>query len=114
MKFRPKTLNAGRWHEFSLVSQMANIGSEIERAISWKNKGDTSYSRLAFNRAIGLIDLTMADSKNHGRLFEIARIKEALLDYFLGDNTYCFSDQAWQDYLYNFAYCRAIKKLAVK
>ncbi len=38
MTFQHKNLAAGRWHKISFLKQMANIGSEIERAISWKNK----------------------------------------------------------------------------
>ena len=33
-----RELAAGRWFDFSLVEQMANIGSEIEGAISWRGR----------------------------------------------------------------------------
>ena len=36
-------LAAGRWQQFSLVTQLANIGSEVERAIKWKREGNDEY-----------------------------------------------------------------------
>ena len=39
MTYQHKNLASGHWHELSLIEQMANIGSEVERAIKWRNKG---------------------------------------------------------------------------
>ena len=33
-----QSLASGRWQQLSFVEQMANIGSEVERALSWKEK----------------------------------------------------------------------------
>ena len=41
-------LAAGRWRELSFFEQMANIGSETERSIKWKNKGNTVFIKMAF------------------------------------------------------------------
>ena len=75
-----KQLAAGRWQKFSFLEQMANIGSEAGRAINWKNKGREEYSRLAFERALELLDLTIADPKNKQRLRELLRLREVLAD----------------------------------
>ncbi len=83
---------------FSFVEQMANIGSEIERTISWRAKGRVDYSTRAFERALELLDLTVADPKNRKRLRELLRVREALADYFVFDNSYSSSDEAWQRY----------------
>ena len=64
-------LAAGRWQALSLMEQMANVGSEVERTISWKRKGNRDYERLAFDRALELLDLTIRDTKNRLRLKEI-------------------------------------------
>lgn len=64
-----KQLAAGRWFELSLVEQLANVGSDIERTIQWKKKGDFEYSKEAFLRALELLDLTIADPKNRKRLY---------------------------------------------
>ena len=68
MSYQHKELAAGRWTAFSLMEQMANVGSEVERAISWKDKGNPDYSRQAFYRALELMELTIADEKNKNGL----------------------------------------------
>jgi hypothetical protein len=107
MNFQHKNLAAGRWQKFSLIEQMANVGSEVERAINWKNKDEKS-SQLAFERALELLDLTMADPKNKKRITEIARVRETLCDYFLGGNQYRDSAQNWKNYFYLFGYASAL------
>ena len=77
-----KQLAAGRWFELSLVEQLANVGSEIERTIIWKKK-DINLSNKAFERALELLDLTVADPKNKGRLKEVLRVREVLVDHFV-------------------------------
>lgn len=105
-----KELAAGRWFKLSLVEQLANVGSDIERTIQWRNRGDATMSRAAFDRALELIDLTVADPKNRHRLREILRAREALVDYFVYDNIYGSTDEAWQKYFYNFNYAAALQR----
>ena len=50
MNIQHKQLAGGRWLELTFFEQMANIASEVERTISWKNKNNQEYSRLAFFR----------------------------------------------------------------
>lgn len=99
-----KDLARGRWLEFSFREQMANVGSEIIRAISWKNKNNRAYSQLAFIRGLELLDLTIAAEKNKARLKEIVRLREVLADYFAFDNIYGSNDQLWQNYFLAFNY----------
>jgi len=105
-----KELAAGRWFKLSLLEQMANIGSDVERTISWKNKSDLAYSHQAFERALELIDLTVADPKNKGRRREILRTREALVDHFVCDNEYNSTDESWQNYFYAFNYAAALQR----
>ena len=105
-----KELAAGRWFKLSLLEQMANIGSDVERTISWKNKGDLAYSQQAFERALELIDLTIADPKNKGRRREVLRAREALIDHFMYDNEYGSTDESWQSYFFAFNYAAAIAR----
>ena len=102
MEYRHKNLAAGRWQGLTFFEQMANIGSEVERAIKWKNKGNTEYSRMAFERALELLDLTMDNKKSGSRLKELARVRETLADYFVFENIYGSSDEKWQKYFYVF------------
>jgi hypothetical protein len=104
------SLAAGRWQTFSLLEQLANVGSEVERAINWRNKNNPEYSRLAFLRALELLGLTIADPRNRGRLKEITRLREALLDFFLGDNEFHSTEKSWRSYFYAFAYASALEK----
>ena len=94
-----------RWEELSFFEQMANIGSEIERTINWRGK-NLKYSKIAFERALELIDLTINDKKNHkrGRLKELLRAREVLIDYFCFDNIYQSTDKSWQNYFLAFNY----------
>ncbi|MFH1389765.1 MAG: hypothetical protein ABIH56_03475 [Candidatus Margulisiibacteriota bacterium] len=103
MNYQHKELAAGRWNTLSFMEQMANVGSEIGRTISWRKK-DLEYARLAFERALELLDLTISDIKNTSRLKEITRAREALVDYFVFDNTYCSTDESWQNYFLAFNY----------
>ena len=104
MNFQHKDLAAGRWFEMSLMEQLGNIGSEVGRAINWKNKNNPQNSWKAFVRALELIDLTISDKKNLSRLKEIVRMREVLADFFVGNNLFKSSDILWQKYFQNFAY----------
>jgi len=83
MNFQHQKLASGRWRRLSFFDQMANIGSEVERAISWRNKDNDLYSRKAAERALELLFLTIGDLKNRNRLKELTRLHEVLVDYFL-------------------------------
>jgi len=104
-----KELSDGRWYEMSLVEQMANIGSEILRAIEWKDK-NKNYSILAAERGIELIFLTISDPKNKKRLKEICRLKEIFYDYFFFDNQYKLDKKQWENYFYPFMWYIRNKK----
>lgn len=110
MNFQHQSLAQGRWREFSFFEQMANIGSEVERSIKWKNKGRSDYSNQAFERALELIDLTVADKKNSLRIKELLRLRETLADYLAFDNNYHSTDKNWQNYFYAFTYAARVNK----
>lgn len=97
-----KELAEGRWRRLSFVEAMANIGSEVERAMKWRAKKNPAYAELAFNRALELIDLTLQCTREFPRLKETARMREVLLDYFYGQNEYHSTDQAWSRYFTQF------------
>ena len=104
MNIYHKQLASGRWNELSFFDQMANVGSEVERAIKWKDKASVERARLAFERALELIDLTISDSKNLKRLRELTRAREALVDFFAGKNEYGSTDANWKRYFLGFNY----------
>lgn len=92
----------GRWFTFTLAEQMANIGSEIHRLISWQNRDKIRFN-AAFDRALELIDLTLADPRWHRGYKEIARVREVLCDIYFGDNQYQTTLEAIDAYFFRFA-----------
>ncbi len=106
-----KNLTYEHWFTFTLFEQLANVGTDVARVIYWRDHDDLESSRQAFDRALELLDATIADPKNRNhRLKELLRAREALIDYFLYDNEYCTSDRFWQDYFYQFNYAAAVQK----
>ncbi len=104
MAYQHRDLAAGRWHELSFFEQMANVGAEVGRTISWKNKGRPDISQRAFERALELLDLTISDQKNRSRLRELLRVREALADCYAFENSHQSSDESWERYFYSFQF----------
>lgn len=105
MDYQHKNLAAGRWFTFSFLTQMANVGGEVSRALNWQEKNPAD-SRMAVDRALELLDLTIADPKNQrgGRGKELWRVREMLADFFYGDNEYKSSEQYLRQYFDAFGY----------
>ncbi|GAG11515.1 unnamed protein product [marine sediment metagenome] len=109
--YQHKQLAAGRWQKLTFFEQMANIGSEVERAISWRKKRNKEYSQRAFARALELLTLTITDLRNKKRLRELTRLREVLVDYFFGKNQFSFSDKLWHNYFYAFTYAARVSSI---
>ena len=92
-----------RWEKLSFVEQMANIASEIARAIKWKEANEQETSQQCFWRAVELIDLTIESCHKKTHLKEICRLKEVFCDYFLETNNYQTKPSFINDYLLPFA-----------
>lgn len=68
---------AERWPTFTLVEQLAHVGSEVDRAIRAFEAGKQDRFELALARALELFDLTAADARWRGlRCREILRARE--------------------------------------
>ena len=80
------SLAAGRWQSLSLMEQLANIGSEVDRAIRAHAQGRHERSERAFDRAIELFDLTASDARwpVHRKL-EILRAREQFCRVFFDE-----------------------------
>ena len=93
-----------------LSEQLANVGSEVERAIKWRNKRK-EYSEKAAERALELLELTINDNKHRkfSRLKELNRHKEVWLDFFYCDNQFSSTDELFRKYFYAFAYASRTK-----
>ena len=65
------------WSRFSLVEQLANVGSEVERAIRAHETGSPGRFENALDRALTLFDHTAADPRWSGpRRREVLRARE--------------------------------------
>lgn len=104
MKTQHPALAEGRWKTLSLSEQLAHVGSEVERTIKWKEKGNIEYARLAFVRALELLDLTISAYTEFSKLKELTRLRELLVDYFQGNNEYLSSDDFWHKYFLEFTF----------
>lgn len=110
MTVQHRDLAAGRWWELSIAEQLGNVGSEVSRALRWANRDD-ARARSALARALELLDLTLDDPRHRqsvGRLREIARTREVVVDFLAGTNQYgstAASLQRWFD-----AYALAARK----
>lgn len=70
----------------SVVEQMANVGSEVERSIRAREAGNEARFESAFERAMELFDLTVADPRWRGpRLRELTRAREEFRALLFGD-----------------------------
>ena len=105
MNIQHEGLAGGRWNEISFCEQMANVGSEVSRALNWQKKGNDDFSRKAVNRALELLDLTIGSLRKYSRLKELFRTREALVDFFYGSNEFSSSEILWRKYFdhFNFA-----------
>lgn len=106
-----KELRGGRWFELDLKEQLANIGSEVERAILWQDRNE-DYRRKAFYRALELLELSLSDKKNrkYSILKELCRLKEVLIDFFYGENTFSSSSYLVRKYFHSFVYITRRRK----
>lgn len=104
MNIQHKDLAMGRWGKMTLCEQMANIGSEVNRALNWQEKGNKSLSLKAASRALELLELSLDSIKPFSRLKEIARLREAIVDYFYGSNQFSSSETLWRKYFDRFNY----------
>jgi len=104
MTYQHKDLAAGRWNQLSFIEQMANIGSEVERALNWRAKHNAAYCQQAFERSLELIDLTLDNTNGFAHLKELARLREVITDYFFGTNQFVSTEESLRKYFLNFAY----------
>jgi hypothetical protein len=86
------------------AQQMANIGSEVSRALNWRQKKEIIFSKNAAARALELIDLSLSSCRILARLKEFARLRESLADYFFGINEFSSSDILWRKYFDSFSF----------
>ena len=97
------SLADGRWVTMSIAEQMANVGSEYERALRWKERGNASYFQAAFDRMLELFDLTIEDERwRSHRLKELCRVREIVRDQLCSEQPEPWSQADLKDYFLGF------------
>ena len=104
MKVIHKELAKGKWFQLSLCEQLGNIGSEVNRALCWKDKDQNNFEG-AVERALELFELTLKDPRWKKRLREIARARELFCDAITGGKEYKTSLKDLNQYFFNYAIC---------
>jgi hypothetical protein len=98
-------LASGRWWTLTLAEQLANAGADVGRAIRAQREGDRERFTAALDRALELLDLTLADARwSLPRLREIARMREVVCDFLVGDNAYRSTPEWLDGYFLAFAF----------
>jgi len=99
-----QTLAAGRWTTLTLADQLANVGSEVDRAIgAWESQRSDRFDR-ALARALELFDLTIGDHRWRGpRRREILRAREEFCRLFFGQEYVRDAAHALSKYFLQFA-----------
>jgi hypothetical protein len=92
-------LAGGRWQQLSLAEQLANVGAEVGRM----RHRAAAPRAAAFERALELLDLTLADPRWRGRRKEIARAREVLCDAADGGREYGATLEDLDRYFLDFA-----------
>lgn len=93
---------AQTWFKLSLAEQMANIGSEVHRAICARGKSDRYWG--AVSRALDLFYLTVEDNRWKGRLKEILRVRELFCAAAVESTEYKTSLEDLDEYFSYFAW----------
>lgn len=71
-----KELASGRWAEMSLAEQLANIGSEVYRISIALQAGKKERAQKAYERALELMDLSIAAKPREAALKELRLARE--------------------------------------
>lgn len=90
------------WATRSLPEQLANIGSEVHRALSWQQRGDGAAAQQSWERAFDLLDATIAVQHERTRLRELLRLREVCGRLFSGDSSFA-SPEEIDRYFFSFA-----------
>jgi len=95
---------AGGWSAMSLVEQMANVGSEVDRSIRAHAERKATRFDHALARALELFDLTAADARWAGpRRREILRAREEFCRLFFDPSVGAGSAAGLNSYFLQFA-----------
>jgi hypothetical protein len=80
---RPSSLTPEGWSRFSLGQQILQIGAEMQRGLDHLQASDMVRLRPCYERALGLVDLTVAVNKRPHLRRELLRWREAIAELYM-------------------------------
>jgi len=92
------------WNELPLSQKLGNIGSEVNRAKYWEEKGVMESRNKSLDRALELIDDSLTSDLGVARLKELGRLREVLADILSDNKIYSVSIKELDSFLVNFAF----------
>jgi len=78
-----KNLKVDKWQKFSIKQRELMIANELNRAKNWIEKKDFEEVRNCYERALELLDLTIATAKAKNRLKEYLRLREMMAKFYI-------------------------------
>lgn len=104
---------AGRWFEYPFDEQMANIGSDVHRAIKWYKEKDVKLFTTAYDMALELFDLTIKDERWEEKIEEIIQIRERFCKLFSDTNSFKNLDDEFEqidNYFFQYGLLVSLRK----
>ena len=98
-----------RWGQLSLIEQLANVGSELNRVLQWQGKNSELATNAAV-RTLAFLDLTIADSRWRQSLKELARVREVFCDTVWGEGEHQTPLADLDHYFFQFALAARLNK----
>lgn len=95
-----------KWNSLPFLKRMGNIGSEVIRAIKWKNKC-LKDADLAFLRSLELFDITIDSELTKSQLKEVCRAREFWVDFYKYNNDSKTDSIFWENY-FNYLTVRSL------
>jgi len=79
-------MDLARWENFSKRQQLLTIGAEFMRAKTWQKKDQEKFLS-ALERAMELIDLTIADKRWQGNFLVPLKLREEVAKFYINKRT---------------------------
>ena len=96
-------MNLDQWQTYPLAYQLGNVGAEVSRLISLKQKGDSAHAEKAFERALELLDMTIVGASQKKSVGELARLREIICGFMDSSSEYTITGEQINNYFIPFA-----------
>ncbi len=97
-------LTRERWQRLSLADQLANIGAEVARAARARNAGNEGRLQQHVDLALELFEFTLDEERWRDQRVEIARARELVCDFLVGNNEFESTAESMDAYFLPFSY----------